>query len=150
MEFDAILEKRLMHWYVYVPSLADGCPVPERTGAEAAAAALITAATGLHLTDLHVSLHVADGNNTIVQNSPTDVDIRHHDGNWCSAEHLGWLRTWDGAWKALVSYSAEGALWERAVHASCFRQPDQRVPAGAAARTSVVHTVADGGGSLRP
>lgn len=131
MDFIALLDMRPMHWYVYVPALAAGAPLANRDDAEATAAALVATATGLPPADVHITLHVAHRAATVVQDPHTEIDVRHRDGAWYTAEQLGWLRTWDGGWKALVSYSAEGAVWERAIPPSRFRHPDQRVPAGA-------------------
>jgi len=131
VDFIALLDMRPMHWYVYVPALASGVSLTNRDDAEAAAAALVTTATGLPPADVHITLHVAHQAGTVVKDPHTEIDVRHRDGAWYTAEQQGWLRTWDGSWKALVSYSAEGALWERAIPSSRLRHSDQRVPAGA-------------------
>lgn len=137
MHFTALLDMRPMHWYVYVPALGCGAALTDREDAEATAAALITAATGLPPADLTITLRVARGAAMVVQEKHTEVDVRHRDGAWYTAEHLGWLRSGDGAWQALVSYSAEGVLWERAMPTSRFRHPDERFPADAGAPRNV-------------
>jgi len=119
----AILEKRVLHWYVYLPTLGCGSAVPEPGGAQATAVTLVSAVTGLPEADVLVSLrhtHVAD---TLLPTPPSDVEVRHSDGTWRAARHVGWLRPRDGSWKPLVAYTADGAQWERAVHASHFREP---------------------------
>lgn len=129
MQVVAILEKRPMHWYVYIPAVGCGSPLPERIDAEAAATALIVAATGVPAADVHISLQLAGQADTLLPSPRTDVEVRHKEGTWRSAQHLGWLRLWDGSWRPLVSYAAEGVMWERAVHPSCFRQLDRGTPA---------------------
>ena len=141
MQFVAILEKRPMHWYVYIPALSCGSPCPERSDAEAAATALIIAATRVPAEDVHISLRLAGPADTLLLSSRTEVEARHNDGTWHTAQHLGWLRLWDGSWRPLVSYAAEGVMWERAVHASCFRQPDRGSPALPVPRHSASETV---------
>jgi hypothetical protein len=122
MQFLAIVENRPMHRYVYIPALATGGPVPEPSDdVEAHAVARVAAATGLPAADVHVSLaHVVLGN-TLLPAPPTEVDVRHQ-GTWRVAQHTGWLRQWDGAWWPLVAYEADGAMWTRAVRASCVRR----------------------------
>jgi hypothetical protein len=122
VQFVAIVERRLMQWYVYIPALASGGSVPELDDVQAFANALVTAATSLSPGDVQISVHVARTTDTLLPTSPTDVEVRHNDGIWRTAQHKGWLRQRDGSWEPLISYPAHGVVWERVVHASCFRK----------------------------
>jgi hypothetical protein len=137
VQFVAIVEQRLMHRHVYIPALGVGGPVPELDDVHASAVALAAAATGLPAADLEVSLCTAVPRDTVLPASPSDVEVRHRDGIWHTAQHTGWLRQWGGSWWPLVSYAAEGAMWTRAVRASCVRQFDADVPAIPAPRVGV-------------
>lgn len=128
MQFVAIVERRLMQWYVYIPALASGGSVPEPNDVQAFTTALVTAATSLSPGDVQLSLHLARTTDTLLPTSPTEVEIRHNDGIWRAAQHKGWLRQRDGSWKPLISYPARGAVWERVVHASCFREATSEPP----------------------
>jgi steroid 5-alpha reductase family enzyme len=128
MHFVAIVERRPAHRYLYIPALASGGPVPEPDGDVAACAvALAVAVTGLAEADVQVSLcHAAPGT-TLLPASGTEVEVRHK-GIWRAARHTGWLRQWSGSWWPLVAYPADGAMWTRAVRASCMRSPGARPP----------------------
>lgn len=129
MEFAAIVEQRTTHWYVHIPALSTGGALPHRDNARACAIALVAAATGVPPGDPQVSLHNAAPGQTLLPTSPTDVDVRHDDGVWRTAQHTGWLRQWHGSWRPLVSYAADGVTWTRAVHISRFRPPEIDTPA---------------------
>ncbi len=148
MEFVAIVERSLTDWHVDIPALAIGGPVPEPYDVQAFAVALVAAATGLPAAGVEVSLYSTVRGHDLLPTRPTEVEGRHNDGFWRTAEHTGWLRQRDGSWRALVSYAADGAVWRRAVHVSSFRQPDVEVPAVPAPRASVesVHLARLGGG----
>jgi hypothetical protein len=60
---------------------------------------------------------------TLVPTTTTDVEVLHDDGSWRPAEQSGWLKQWHGSWGPLVSYSADGVAWTRAVHISRLRRP---------------------------
>ena len=137
MRFAAIVERRLNHWQLYIPSLGTGGSVPETNDVQASAISLAAAATGLPAADLQVQLHVARQGETVVSTSPTTVEARHTDGRWRTAELTGWLRQWNGAWWPLVSYAADGATWTRAVRASRVRQLDLELSAVPAPRINI-------------
>lgn len=127
VHFVAIVERRLMQWYVSIPALACSGPVPEPDDAQACATALVTAATSLSPGDVQISFQSARATDTLLPTSPTDVKVRHTDGVWRAAQQKGWLRQRDGSWKPLVSYPAHGTVWERVVDASCFRKAGVKV-----------------------
>jgi len=102
----------------------------------ASATALVTAATGMPPRDVQIAVHLAVVGDTVLPAPPTDVEVRHTDGSWRRAEHPGWIRRQDGSWRPLVRYAADGARWERAVHASCLRQLDPDAVAVPTARVS--------------
>ncbi len=128
MQFVAIVEHRPMHWYVHIPGLATGGPVPELKDVQACAVALAAAATGLPAADVQVSLSHAVPGNTLLPALPTEVEVRHK-GIWRAAQQTGWLREWSGSWWPLVEYAADGAMWTRGVRVSRFRQPGLPVDA---------------------
>lgn len=136
MQFVAIVERHLLQWSVYLPDLAVGGPVPEPNDVHASAVALVTAATGVPPRDVQVAVHLAVVGDTVLPAPPTDVEVRHTDGSWRGAEHVGWIRRRDGSWRPLVRYAADGATWERAVHASCLRRPEPDAVAVPTARVS--------------
>lgn len=121
MHFAAIVERRLPHWYVHIPALGIGAPIPEPSDVQASAVALAAATTGVSTADLQVRLHLAGPGETVVPTSVTDVEVRHNDGTWFAAEQTGWVRQWNDSWWALVFYPADGAMWTRAVRPSSIR-----------------------------
>jgi hypothetical protein len=129
VEFVAIVERRLLNWHVCIPVLVSGASVPDLDDVESCATAVVTAATGLVPDDVQISVHRAVQSDTVVRISPMDVEIRHSDGTWRVAQHIGVVRPRDGSWKPLVRYVADGATWERAVHVSRFRRPTPDVAA---------------------
>ena len=137
MQFAAIVERHLLHWYVYLPALDVGGPVPAPDDVHASAVALVTAAEDVPPQDVQIAVHVAVAADTVLQAPPTDVEVRHTDGAWRTARHVGWVRRRDGSWKSLVRYLADGAAWERAVPASCVRRLDSDAAAVPTARVSV-------------
>ena len=143
MQFVVIVERHLLQWSVYLPDLSVGSPVPEPNDVHASAAALVTAATGVPAQDVHIAVHLAVFGDTVLPAPPTDVEVRHTDGSWRGAEHVGWIRRRDGSWRPLVRYAADGARWERAVHASCLRRLDPDAAAVPTARVSAESAVAD-------
>ncbi len=128
MQFAAIVERCPKYWYVHIPGLATGGPVPELNDVQACAVALAAAAAGLPAADVQVSLSHAVPGNTLFPVSPTEVEVRHK-GIWRAAQHTAWLREWSGSWSPLVEYAADGAMWKRAIHVSRFRQPGPPVHA---------------------
>jgi hypothetical protein len=82
---------------------------------------------------VQVHLYSAGPGETVVWTSVAEVEVRHN-GVWCAAEHTGWLRQWNGSWWPLVCYTADGAMWTRAVRPSCVRQLDADLPAVPAPR----------------
>ena len=143
MQFVAIVERRLMQWYVYIPALGSGGSVPGPNDVQAFATALVTAATSLLPGDIQISLHSARTTDMLLPTSPTEVEVRHKDGIWRAAKHKGWLRQRDGSWKPLISYPAHGAVWERVVDASCFRRASLKVAAVPTSRGSAGTVGAD-------
>lgn len=143
MQFVAIVERHLLQWSVYLPDLAVGGPVPEPNDVHASATALVTAATGVPPQDVQIAVHLAVVGDTVLSAPPTDVEVRHTDGSWREAEHIGWIRRRDGSWRPLVRYAADGARWERAVHASCLRQLDPDLVTVPTARVSAESAGAD-------
>ncbi len=137
MQFMAIVEERPtrwynvhipMHWYVHIPALATGGPVPELKDVHACAVALAAAATGLPAAEVEVLLSHAVPGVTLLPASSTEVEVRHK-GIWRAAQQTGWLREWSGSWWPLVEYAADGARWTRAVRVSGLRQPGLPVAA---------------------
>jgi hypothetical protein len=129
VHFVAIVERRLLDWYIYIPVLGSGGSATELTAVQTCATALATAATGLAPADLQISVHRVLQADTLLPVAPMDVQIQHTDGTWRAAQHIGWVRPRDGGWNPLVCYVADGTTWERAVHPSRFRQPAPDVSA---------------------
>ena len=137
MHVMAMLDIRSGQLHVHVPALACGAPVPDRGGAEAAAAALITAATGVPASDLSITVRPVGDSDTTVPIPPTDVDVRHQDGTWHGARQSAWVRLRDGSWRALVCYVVDGVTWERAVRAASLRPRAVTTPPGPRPRAIV-------------
>jgi hypothetical protein len=152
VQFVAIVERRLMHWFVYIPAFASSGSVPEPNDVQAFATALVTAATRLFPGDVQISLQVARTTDMLLPTSPTEVEVRHIDGIWRAAQHKGWLRQRDGSWKPLICYLAHGAVWERVVHASCYREatPDQPPQSSGGLRRVGPAAPAQRGGGVAP
>ena len=149
MKFVAIVERRLLQWYVQIPALASGGSVPESHDVQAFATTLVTAATSLSPEDVQISLQVARATDTLLRTSPTDVEIRHNDGIWRPAQQKGWLRQRDGSWEPLISYPAHGVVWERVVHPSRFRKAGAKGAVPYARSTAVAgQPVRDDGAAL--
>jgi hypothetical protein len=129
MQFTAIVERRLLQWYLYLPTLGTEGPVSDPNDVQASADALAAAATGLSPADVQVSLHLSVQSNTVLPAPPTDAEVQHTDGSWRAAQQTGWVRLSDTSWRVLVGYVAEGATWKHAIHTSRLRHPQAAIPA---------------------
>ena len=129
MQYVAIVERRLLGWYIYLPALGTEGSVPQPNDVHASAHALAAAATGLSPSEVQVSLHLSVQSNTVLPAPPMDVEVQHTDGTWRAAQQSGWVRQPDRSWRALVDYPADGATWKRAIHTSRLRQPQAAISA---------------------
>ncbi|SDE56625.1 hypothetical protein SAMN05660485_01110 [Blastococcus fimeti] len=122
MEFVAIVERRSMHRFVCIPDLETGAALPDQEDARTFATDLVARTLGLPAAEVTASVHHALLGQTLVPTTTIDVEVLHDDGSWRSAEQSGWLKQWHGSWGPLVSYSADGIAWTRAVHISRLRR----------------------------
>lgn len=123
MDFVAIVERRPLHRFVCIPTLGAGAALPDREDPRTFATNLVARTLGLPAAEVETSVHHALLGQTLVPTSITDVEVLHDDGSWRPAQQSGWLKQWHGSWGPLVSYSADGIAWTRAVHTSRMRRP---------------------------
>lgn len=122
MDFVAIVERRPLHRFVCIPTLGAGAALPDREDPRAFATDLVARTLGLPAAEVETSVHHALLGQTLVPTTTTDVEVLHDDGSWRPAQQSGWLKQWHGSWAPLVSYSADGIAWTRAVHISRLRR----------------------------
>lgn len=80
VQFAAIVERRLVHRYVYLPTLGSGGIVPGPDDVQRYATGLVTEATGRAAADVQISVRPAVQADTSLRVPPTEVETRHAAG----------------------------------------------------------------------